>query len=93
MRPTNWIDYDPSFIRQRYNDIASFFPFFELLFLLPPGIRRKAVRRLQLRPGDILLTDFLAGLVRVDPSTGSQTLINGTGRNTLSHRSVEKRGL
>ena len=55
MRPTNWIDYDPSFIRQRYNDIASFFPFFELLFLLPPGIRRKAVRRLQLRPGDSVL--------------------------------------
>ena len=55
MRPTNWVDYDPSFIRQRYNHIASFFRVFELLFLLPPGIRRKAVRCLQLKPGDCVL--------------------------------------
>ena len=50
-----WIDYDPSFIRHRYNCIAGFFPLLELLFLLPPGIRRKAVDRLQLKPGDSVL--------------------------------------
>jgi len=55
MQLTKWIDYDPSFIRQRYNHIANFFPFFEWLFLLPPGIRRKAVDRLQLKTGDSVL--------------------------------------
>ena len=55
MQLTNWIDYEPSFIRHRYNRIAGFFRLFELLFLLPPGIRRKAVRRLQLKPGDSVL--------------------------------------
>ncbi|MEP6911741.1 MAG: class I SAM-dependent methyltransferase [bacterium] len=55
MQLTKWIDYEPAFIRHRYNRIARFFPFFELLFLLPPGIRRKAVRRLQLKPGDTVL--------------------------------------
>ena len=55
MQLTDWIDYDPSFVRHRYNRIAIFFPFFEFLFLLPPGIRRKAVSRLQLKPGDSVL--------------------------------------
>jgi ubiquinone/menaquinone biosynthesis C-methylase UbiE len=55
MQLTRWQDYNLSFIRHRYNSIAGFFPFFELLFLLPPGIRRKAVRRLQLKPGDSVL--------------------------------------
>ena len=55
MQLTNWSDYDPSFIRHRYNRIARFFTFFELLFLLPPGIRRKAVGRLHLKPGDSVL--------------------------------------
>ena len=55
MELTKWIDYEPSFVRQRYNHIAGVFPLFELLFLLPPGIRRKAVDRLQLKPGDSVL--------------------------------------
>ncbi len=55
MQLTEWIDHDPSFIRHRYNRIAGFFPFFELLFLLPRGIRRKAVDHLQLKPGDSVL--------------------------------------
>jgi ubiquinone/menaquinone biosynthesis C-methylase UbiE len=55
MQPTEWIDYNSSFVRNRYDRIAGFFPFFELLFLLPPGIRRKAVERLQLKPGDSVL--------------------------------------
>lgn len=36
-----WIDYDTSFVRQRYNRLAKFFVFFEWLFLLPPGILGK----------------------------------------------------
>lgn len=47
-----WIDYDVPFVRQRYNRLARFFVFFEWLFLLPPGIRSKAVNRLELKPGD-----------------------------------------
>lgn len=50
-----WIDFDLPFIRQRYNRVAKFFIFFEWLFLLPPGIRRKAVQRLELKPGDHVL--------------------------------------
>lgn len=50
-----WPDYDLPFIRQRYNRIAKFFIFFEWLFLLPPGIRSKAVSRLELKPSDRLL--------------------------------------
>jgi ubiquinone/menaquinone biosynthesis C-methylase UbiE len=50
-----WIDFDLPFIRQRYNRVAKFFIFFEWLFLLPPGIRRKAVRHLELKPGDRVL--------------------------------------
>jgi ubiquinone/menaquinone biosynthesis C-methylase UbiE len=50
-----WVDDDLSFIRHRYNQIARFFVFFEWLFLLPPGIRRKAVDRLELKSGDRVL--------------------------------------
>jgi len=55
MQLTKWTDFDPSFIRHRYNHIANFFLFFEWLFLLPPGIRNKAVNRLQLLPGNCVL--------------------------------------
>ncbi len=50
-----WVDYDLSFIRQRYNHIAKFFVFFEWFFLLPPGIRQKTIRRLELKPGSRVL--------------------------------------
>ena len=50
-----WTDYDRSFVRRRYDRIAGFFPVFEWLFLLPPGIRRRAVARLELEPGDRVL--------------------------------------
>ncbi|HJQ68994.1 MAG TPA: class I SAM-dependent methyltransferase [Blastocatellia bacterium] len=55
MQLSSWSDLDPSFIRRRYNRIANIFPFFEWLFLLPPGIRKKAADRLQLLPGDRVL--------------------------------------
>lgn len=48
---SRWIDHDAPFVRQRYNRIARFFVFFEWLFLMPPGIRRRAVNRLELKPG------------------------------------------
>jgi ubiquinone/menaquinone biosynthesis C-methylase UbiE len=50
-----WDNYDSPFVRQRYNRLARFFVFFEWLFLLPYGIRRKAVRRLELKPGGRVL--------------------------------------
>jgi ubiquinone/menaquinone biosynthesis C-methylase UbiE len=52
---SRWIDYDVPFVRQRYNRLARFFVFFEWLFLLPPGIRKRAVSRLELKPGDHVL--------------------------------------
>lgn len=55
MQLSHWTDFDLPYIRHRYDRIAGFFPFFEFLFLLPPGIRRKAVSRLELRPGDCVL--------------------------------------
>src|SRR5919202_2739094 len=48
---TRWNDYEPQFVRRRYDRIAPFFAFFEWLFLLPPGIRRKTVARMELREG------------------------------------------
>jgi ubiquinone/menaquinone biosynthesis C-methylase UbiE len=42
-------------IRRRYQILAPIYPFFELVFLLPRGIRRKAVHRLGVAPGDSLL--------------------------------------
>ena len=50
-----WVDLDPAFVRHRYNQLANFFVFFEWLFLLPRGIRTRAVRRLNLNPGDRVL--------------------------------------
>ena len=55
MQLTKWTDFDLPFIRQRYNRIADFFLFFEVLFFLPPGIRARAVKQLQLRRGDRVL--------------------------------------
>lgn len=48
---TRWNDYEPQFVRRRYDRIAPFFTFFEWLFLLPPGIRRKTVARIELSEG------------------------------------------
>jgi len=42
-------------IRLRYQRLAPIYPFFELLFLLPRGIRREAVQRLGLAPEDSVL--------------------------------------
>ena len=42
-------------IRRRYQRLAPIYPFFELVFVLPRGIRRKAVHRLGVASGDSLL--------------------------------------
>ena len=54
-RLANWISYDTPFVRQRYNRLAKFFVFFEWLFLLPRGIRSRAVSRLEVQSGDRVL--------------------------------------
>lgn len=50
-RIAKWVDYDSPFVRRRYDRLARFFVLFEWLFLLPRGIRARAVRSLGLRPG------------------------------------------
>jgi SAM-dependent methyltransferase len=54
-RLARWVNYDAPFVRRRYNRLARFFVFFEWLFLLPPGIRRKAVARMELGAGGRVL--------------------------------------
>jgi ubiquinone/menaquinone biosynthesis C-methylase UbiE len=50
-----WVNHDTSFIRQRYNHLARFYKIFEWVFLLPRGIRQKAVKCMMLKPGDRVL--------------------------------------
>ena len=54
-RIAGWFDYDTRFVRRRYNRLARFFVFFEWLFLLPRGIRGRAVSRLEIEPGGRVL--------------------------------------
>jgi demethylmenaquinone methyltransferase/2-methoxy-6-polyprenyl-1,4-benzoquinol methylase len=51
----SWTEYDPQFVRQRYNRLASIYVFFEWFFWMPRGIRPRAVERLNLKPGDRVL--------------------------------------
>jgi ubiquinone/menaquinone biosynthesis C-methylase UbiE len=50
-----WVDLDRSSITRRYNRLAGIIPLFDWIFFQPPGFRRKAAERLQLRPGDRVL--------------------------------------
>jgi ubiquinone/menaquinone biosynthesis C-methylase UbiE len=50
-----WIEYEPQFVRRRYNWLASIYVVFEWLFWLPRGIRPRAVNRLDLKFGDRVL--------------------------------------
>lgn len=50
-----WTDYDSEFVRRRYNKLAPFYTVFEYVFLLPPGIRARAVRTIDLNSGDSVL--------------------------------------
>lgn len=51
----DWIEYDTQFVRRRYNNLAPIYVAFEYVFLLPPGIRGRAVRTLDLKTGDRVL--------------------------------------
>ena len=42
-------------VRRRYKRLAPVYPLFEIVFLLPSGIRQRAVDRLNLTPGDTVL--------------------------------------
>lgn len=50
-----WVDVDKSAVSHRYDRLAGLIPFFEWLLFLPRGLRKKAVDRLDLRPGDRVL--------------------------------------
>ena len=50
-----WVDLDRRSITRRYDRIAGLIPLFDWIFFQPPGFRKKAVERLQLRPGDCVL--------------------------------------
>ena len=54
-RMAKWGEYDSPFVRRRYDRLAGIFVLFEWLFLLPRGIRRRAVGRLELKEGDRVL--------------------------------------
>lgn len=50
-----WADDDLTFIRRRYDRIASLIVPFEWLLFMPAGFRRQAVSRIGLQPGDRVL--------------------------------------
>jgi len=50
-----WPTCDRALICQRYDRIAAFIPLFEWTLFLPSGLRKRAVDRLKLRPGDQVL--------------------------------------
>ena len=51
----SWAEYDSQFVRQRYDRLSSIYVFFEWLFWIPRGIRPRAVKQLNLKPGDRVL--------------------------------------
>jgi ubiquinone/menaquinone biosynthesis C-methylase UbiE len=50
-----WVDCDHAAVIERYDRIAGLIIFFEWLLFLPRGLRREAVERLSLRPGEKVL--------------------------------------
>ena len=47
--------YEIDFVRRRYDHLASIYPLFNVLFWLPLKVRAKAVKQLELKPGDKVL--------------------------------------
>ena len=43
------------FVRRRYDRLAPIYPLFDWVFWLPPGLRERAVARLELKPGERVL--------------------------------------
>jgi demethylmenaquinone methyltransferase/2-methoxy-6-polyprenyl-1,4-benzoquinol methylase len=70
-----WIDYDSQFVRRRYNKLAPFYTVFELVFLLPPGIRARAVKTIELNPADSVLE------VGCGSGRNLKHLVNAVGAN------------
>lgn len=52
---TRWTEYEPDSVRERYNRIAPYYVPIEYFLATPPKLRRQAVARLDLRPGDHVL--------------------------------------
>jgi ubiquinone/menaquinone biosynthesis C-methylase UbiE len=50
-----WVDYDPDFVRQRYDRLADVIALFDWVFWIPPRLREHAVDRLSLKHGDCVL--------------------------------------
>lgn len=50
-----WAEVDLAQIQRRYRYVAPIYPVFNLVFGLPPGIRKRAVSRLALKPGEAVL--------------------------------------
>ena len=94
-----WVERRPEVIRQRYNRIAPFFRVFEWIFLMPPGMRSRAVDRMQLRRGDVAL-EIGCGTGRNLPyllrATGSEGRVYGVdvskGMLERAHRRSVRNG-
>ncbi len=50
-----WVDFDQAAITRQYDRIAGLIPFFEWVLFLPWGLRKEAVKRLELRRGGRVL--------------------------------------
>jgi len=50
-----WVYLDRRYVTQRYDRLAGLIPLFDWLFFQPPGFRRKAVERLNVKAGDRVL--------------------------------------
>ena len=50
-----WVDCDLTFVSRRYDRLAGLIPFFEWVFFLPAGLRRRAIDRIDLGRGDRVL--------------------------------------
>jgi ubiquinone/menaquinone biosynthesis C-methylase UbiE len=49
------VDRNSEFVSARYDQLAGFINFLEWIFFLPPGLRKQAVDRIALEPGDRVL--------------------------------------
>src|SRR6266545_2677065 len=55
LRSNASLPYPPEFVRRRYDRLAPWYRLFEWILWLPRGIRSRAVQKLELQHGDIVL--------------------------------------
>src|SRR2546430_881104 len=55
LRHNTSLPYPPDLVKRRYNRLAPWYRTFEWILWLPRGIRDRAVRKLELEHGDIVL--------------------------------------